>query len=231
MTTTMKSIALMKSITLLLMLLTVSSHLSSEEIRYIRDELYVPLRSGQSMQHRIVHKGLVSGTAVSVIETGEDNVYSLVRTRRGVEGWIQTQYLSPEPAGRDLYKAANAKLATLQQQNTSLTQQLNELKSKDRQSQKEVSDLSSKSSQLNAELSKIKQISANAIQLNSDNQRLLEENQMLKNEVNMLTTDNKRLNDAKDNDAFLNGAFAVLIGVMITLLVPRLWPQKTTDWA
>ncbi len=221
----------MKNIVLLLILLITSSYLSSEEIRYIRDELHVPLRSGQTIQHRIVHKGLISGTAVSLIETNKDSGYSQVRTKSGIEGWIQTQYLSPSPSGRDLYKAASAKLTKLEQQNSNLKQQLGELKNKDRQAQKNINELSSGRDQLNDELSKIKTISANAIQLNSDNQRLLEENQMLKNKVEMLTTDNKRLNDAKDNDAFLNGAFAVLIGVMITLLVPRLWPQKSTDWA
>jgi SH3 domain protein len=28
----------------------------------------------------------------------------------------------------------------------------------------------------------------------------------------------------------MNGAFAVLIGVMITLMVPRLWPKKSSEW-
>lgn len=223
----------MKSIVLLLVLLAISSHLSSEEIRYIRDELYVPLRSGQTMQHRIVHKGLVSGTSVILLETseGDPESYSLVRTRRGIEGWIQTQYLSPLPAGRDLYKAASEKLSQLQQQHNALKQQLSALQNKDRQAQKKLSTLTDESTKLNREVEEIKAISANTIAINSDNQRLSEENQMLKNEVDILNTNNQRLNDAKDNDAFLNGAFAVLIGVMITLLVPRLWPRKSTDWA
>jgi len=159
----------MKSLALFLVLLATSNHLHSEEIRYIRDQLYVPLRSGQTMQHRIVHKGLVSGTAVTIEETSEDDKYSLVRTKRGTEGWIQTQYLSAEPAGRDLYKTANEKLGKVQQQNTLLSQQLNTLKTKDKQSQKKLSSLLSEGDKLGKELSSIKDISANAIQLNSDN--------------------------------------------------------------
>ena len=220
----------MKRLMLLLAILSASNTLRSEEIRYIRDQLYVPLRSGQTLQHRIVHKGLVSGTRLTVIETSDDEKYSRVRTDKKTEGWIQTQYLSSEQAGRDLLKIANTKVAGLQQKNNNLNKQLTAIKSQQQQAKKQISSLSSQSNTTNSELQQIKAISANAIQINSDNQRLLEENQLLNNEVDVLNTDNQRLNDEQDSDSFLNGAFAVLIGVMITLLVPRLWPQKRTEW-
>ncbi|HEB28320.1 MAG TPA: TIGR04211 family SH3 domain-containing protein [Porticoccus sp.] len=215
----------------MLILLAVSSQLYSEETVYIRDQLYVPLRSGTTMQHRIVHKGLVSGTPLTVIETSEDKKYSHVRTKRGTEGWIQTQYLSPEPAGRDLVKVANKTIATLEQKNNELSQQLNNIKSKQKSTQTQLTKLTSNNNQVTKELENIKTVSAGAIQLNSDNKILLEENQKLKNELDVLNTEQQRLTDNHENDAFLNGAFAVLIGVMITLLVPRAWPKKSTDWA
>ena len=225
----------MKKIMLLLLVIMASSELFGQNsdlgTRYIRDELLVPLRSGKSSQHRIVHKGLLSGTAVTVLEVSEDKDYSLVRTRKGTEGWIQTQYLKTEPAARDLLKTANKKIAQLEQKNNTLTEQINEIKSNHNQAQQELNKLSKNHSNAEQELAEIKEISANAIQLNQDNQRLLNDNQMLKKEVDILTTDNQRLNDSEENDAFLNGAFAVLIGVMITLLVPRLSPKKRTDWA
>jgi SH3 domain protein len=48
-----------------------------------------------------------------------------------------------------------------------------------------------------------------------------------------LQADNQRLLDSTENEAFLNGALAVGLGVLITLLVPRLWPKKrrSTSWA
>lgn len=178
-----------------------------------------------------MHKGLVSGTALTVLDTSADKEYTLVRTRGGTEGWIQTQYLSDQPAGRDLLKVANRTIAKLEEQNSNTSKQLAALKSQDQKNQQQLSALSKTNSSVSTELSKIKAISANAVQLNMDNQRLLEENQMLINKVEILNTDNKRLVDKQESDAFLNGAFAVLIGVMITLLVPRLWPKKSTDWA
>ena len=220
----------MKRLVLFLAILFASAQLHSQETRYIRDQLYVPLRSGQTMQHRIVHKGLVSGTQLTVIETSEDEKYSLVRTNKGTEGWIQSQYLSTEPAGRNLLKVANKQLAKQLQKNRELAQQLNQIQSQQQQAKQQIDSLSSKSSAANKELLQIKDISANTIQINSDNQRLLQENQLLKNEVDVLGTDNQRLNDEQKSDAFLSGAYAVLLGVFITLLVPRLWPKKRTEW-
>ena len=76
----------------------------------------------------------------------------------------------------------------------------------------------------------LKRISANAIKLDSDNRRLLESNQMLSSEVDVLKTDNARLRENKENEFFLNGAFAVLIGVMIALIAPRLMPKRRSEW-
>ncbi len=221
----------MKKILLLLMTLLSSSQLYSEEVRYIRDELYVPLRSGQTTKHRIVHKGLVSGTPVTVIEMSEDETYSLVRTQSGIDGWIQSQYLSDQPAGRDLYNAATEKISKLETQNSELKQELNTLKKEVAEKEKQVETLTESNAQTSEELATIKDISGNALKLNQDNQRLLQENQVLKNEADVLRTDNQRLNDAQENDAFLNGAFAVVIGVMLALIVPRLTPKKRDDWA
>lgn len=220
----------MKNIALILILLAISTPLHSKEIRYISDKLDVPLRTGQSTQHRI-KRFLSSGTSLTVLETSSDGKYTRVKTRKNLEGWIQTQYLSVQPAGRDLYKAAKANLVKLEKTNKALNLQLSELKGKNQQALKNLANITTDSNKLNKELERIKSISANSMQINRDNKQLLEDNQMLKNKVDMLSTENQRLNDAQQSDNFLNGAFAVLIGVMITLMVPRLWPQKRTDWA
>lgn len=203
----------------------------SQEVHYVRDLLYVPLRSGQSAKHRIVHKGLASGTRLTLLESNSESGYSKVRTERGIEGWIPSQYISTEPSGRQLYEQEKKAHSQLKQQNTQLNQQLNELKTKQQQSSSEVKTLTAQRNKLSEELEYIKAISANAITLDSENKKLLEENLRLKNQTDVLSADNKRLQDNSKNDAFLNGAFAVVIGVMIALIVPRLRPKKSSEWA
>ncbi|ARN75024.1 TIGR04211 family SH3 domain-containing protein [Oceanicoccus sagamiensis] len=219
----------MKNLVLWLALFAASSQLYSQTL-YVSDQLTVAMRSGQSNEYRIV-KYLVSGTSLTQIGTSEDGSYIQVRTRKGIEGWVQNQDLSQQPSGRAMYKTAQGTIANLEGKNSALKQQLNEISSKHASTQDKLTSLTSNNNEVSKELENIKAISANAIQLNEDNQRLLEENQMLKNEVEVLSTDNQRLVDNQESDAFLNGAFAVLIGVMITLIVPRAWPKKSTDWA
>lgn len=221
----------MKILALLILGLSLSSQAYSEQTVYIRDMLFVPLRSGQGNQYRIVHKGVVSGTPLTVIKQSEDEKYALVRTKKGVEGWIETQYISNEPSARNQLKLAKVTIANLQSDNDSLSKQLSSLHSKDKTTTKQFNETASKNDELQAELERIKEVSSKAIQLDADNERLLNENQVLKNELDVLSADNQRLSDEKKSDAFMNGVFAVLIGVMITLIVPRLWPKKNSEWS
>lgn len=224
----------MKIMVIFLALFMLSSELQAQatgnNIRYIRDELYVPLRSGQGMEYRIIHKGLRSGTKLKLLELSEDGVYARVTTNSGKEGWIQVQYLSEEPAGRELYLKAKKTITQLEASNRELTDNVAKLQDENQALNQQVTQLSDNHEAVSQELSDIKSISANAIQLNNDNSKLLEENQVLKNQVDVLTTDKKRLQDKLSNSNFLDGAYAVLIGVIITLLVPRLWPKKKDTW-
>jgi SH3 domain protein len=83
------------------------------------------------------------------------------------------------------------------------------------------------------ELAQLKQVSGNAVKLDEDNRRLVVQQEELRSQVEMLKAENLRLVDKIDSEEFLNGALAVLLGVIITLVVPRLWPKrrKSSSWA
>ena len=80
---------------------------------YVRDTIYVPLRGGQSTEHRILHRGLRSGTALERLQTNDESGYTLVKSEGGVEGWIQSQYLVEVPIARDLLKKTEDRLLEL----------------------------------------------------------------------------------------------------------------------
>ena len=220
----------MKKIALMLVLLASSGLLHSEEIRYVNDVLVIQLRTGPSFNHRNF-KGLTSGTKLTLLETSDDEKWSHVKTPTGEDGWVPTQYLSSDPAARDVLKVVRQQLDNARRENDELKQQLADVTATAQAANQKLDNLNGQNNNLSKELDNIKSVSANAIQLNSDNKRLLQENQELKNRVDVLGTDNQRLKDARNSEQFMNGAFAVLIGVFITLLVPRLWPKKRSDWA
>jgi SH3 domain protein len=211
-----------KIFSFILISILLSGNLYAESVRYISDTNLVPLRGGPGSKYRILHKGLVSGTRLTAYEQTDNGIYTRVKTSRGTEGWIRTQYLMNKPAAKDLLKAANARATKFQDANKQLKADLSKLKQSKQTTDKDLSQLTTAHSKLNDQLIEIKKLSGRAIELNRDNTRLLQENEALKNQLDVVTADNQRLDDEADSDAFMNGAFAVF---------PRMMPKKKTDWA
>lgn len=223
----------MTRVSTFIVLAIISASSSAQEVFYIIDQLYIPLRSGPGAEYRILHRGIPTGTEMVVNERTEDGKYSRITTANGSEGWLRSQYLTTEVPAR-------TKVATLQEQKQALEQQMesvNGLLRELRDNYRIMSgQLSGKEEQLEltgSELAEIRRISSNAMKLDGENRRLVEGAQVLKSRIEVLEADNQRLLDSNENEAFLNGALAVALGVMITLLVPRLWPKRrrSSSWA
>ncbi len=206
---------------------------AAQDVRYITDSLTVPVRSGQGTEYRIVHRGLPSGTQVSVLDVNADTGYTQIRTAGGTEGWILTRYLMDSPDASSQLAALQARYDAMIGDEDSLRAQLvsaqQALKSRD----EEATRLEQALAASRKELKDIKRISANALTLDTSNRRLTEEAQVMQTRIEVLEADNQRLKDSEENQAFMNGAFAVLFGVFIALVVPRLRPKRrpSSSWA
>ncbi|WP_250657946.1 TIGR04211 family SH3 domain-containing protein [Alkalimarinus coralli] len=221
----------MKKILYILMLIIAPS-LSLAESMYIDDTLLVPLRSGEGLQFRIVHKGVKSGTKVELIAHNPDSGYSHVRTPDGVTGYLPTRYLVKNEIARDRLKKATAQLEKAQNRLTELQSELKELQEKYNSLSSSHEQLTLESQATSSELKKVKTISSNALTLDQRNRELRETNQELKNEVELLTTDNQRLKDKSETSFMMIGAALVLLGVILALIIPWLKPTKKNDsWA
>ena len=199
---------------------------------YVSDIFYVPLRSGNSNKHRIIHRGLKSGTPLTLIESDLETKLSRVSTSTGIEGWIQSQYLSETMIARTqlqdirvTHQSLRRELQTRTANETQLTEALT-------QSQKMLKELKKNNQALESELSQIKKLSANAINLDNNNRKLLQNNEMLKIEIAELQADNARLADKSDKEWFLRGAFAVFIGAILAIALPRLKiKSRAKEWS
>ena len=204
---------------------------AESETVYVSDVFLVPLFSGKSTKHRIVHRGIKSGTALTLLDTDSSAKFSKVRTSGGTEGWIQNQYVSNTPVARILLKNERIKSSTLKEKlaNTSLS---NESISQSKSDlEKQVSSLSRKNQSLNSELTSIKKVSSNAINLDINNRELLQKNELLKVEIAELQTENARLADKSNRDWFIRGALAVAIGALLAVILPKFKPKsRSSDW-
>ncbi len=222
----------MKVSSWLLVALFVSAGALAEEIRYISDRQYVPLRAGQGTNFRITHRGLPSGTRLTVHESNEESGYSRVTTDRGTTGWIKNQYLMTDQPAREQLKLLQGNSSELQTRLSELSEQLQALETTNRELSGQLEELEQQRRQVSGELVEVKRISGNALALDTQNRRLTEDNEDLGRDLELTRAEVSRLRDSETNEAFLNGALAVLIGVMLTLAIPRLWPKKPrqSEW-
>jgi len=216
-----------------LLLALLSTAASAQDVRYISDKQFIPVRSGAGSDYRITNRGIPSGTRLTVKQTSPDGEWAQITTDGGTAGWVRAQYLMTEMPAANALSAAQARLKVLTDSNQALQAELAALKSDQVELLNNASSTDSSLRSVTEELAQLKQISGNAVQLDADNRRLVEETENLRAKVDMLDAENSRLNDNLSSEAFMDGALAVLLGVIITLVVPRLWPKrrKSSSWA
>lgn len=216
----------------LLIGLVVSSAASAETV-YIRDTLYVPLRGGQSQEHRILHRGLRSGTALERLEENEETGYSRVRTSEGLEGWLQTQYLVEQPIASTRLDDLQAQLDELEARHQQTLLRLREANEAGETLSSNTSSLAEANAALQQELDELKALAADVIAINEENQRLKEERDTLQAEIDHLSNRNSSLLDDQTQRWFLTGGGTVLIGLLFGFWVGRRIYQRrsASGWA
>ncbi len=218
---------------LLLSSLLLAAAAGAQDIRFISDTQYIPVRSGAGNEYRITHRGLPSGTRLTVKATSADGVWSQITTDRGTSGWVRSQYLMAETPAQNKVDDALRRADEAAQQSAELAAEVEELKTERVELLNQITSNDSELGDVSQELAQLKQISGKAVQLDVDNRRLVVETETLRSQVETLESENQRLQDKLQSEDFINGALAVLLGVIITLVVPRLWPKrrKSSSWA
>jgi SH3 domain protein len=217
----------------LLILLCFSVGNVAADTRYVSDTQYIPLRSGPGNEYRIIHRGIPSGTRLDVKSTSDNGEFAQISTDKGTKGWIRTQYLMKGLPAQNKLSAALTKAETLSNENKTLKSESESLAGERVALLNQVNSSEGNLDETTEELARLQQISGNAVQLDVDNRRLGLEAEELRSEGETLKAENQRLQDKIDSEAFMNGAFAVTLGVIIALVVPRLWPRrrKSSSWA
>ncbi len=196
----------------------------AQEQRYVEDTRAVPLREAAGLDQKTL-LDLPTGIPVIVVQEQRETGWALVRTREGTEGWVPLRFLKREPGAR--YQVVNALRLLGQPDDGSVT-----LTAAIEQGRKELSDMTAARDALQAELAELKQVSSNATQLDASNRELSEQVHVLKNRIGVLEADNQRLRDDSWQKWFINGVWATGIGGLLTLLLPRLIPQRKrrSEW-
>ncbi|MGB5324218.1 MAG: TIGR04211 family SH3 domain-containing protein [Pseudomonadales bacterium] len=217
---------------LLIACCALASLATAESVGYVADQFYVPLYSGKSTKHRIVHRGIKTGSQLAILEADETAGFTRVRTSSGTEGWIENQYLSNKPIARSQLQSEREKRSDLQKRLDLLSSESASVSEANNDARQQLQSLSKQNQSLSSELASIKKISSNAINLDINNRELLQKNEMLKVQIAELQAENARLSNKSNKDWFMRGALAVAIGALLAVILPRFKPKsRNSEWA
>ena len=206
--------------------LVINSEAKTGEIRYVTDLIYTPIRTGPGGDYRIVNKGLPSGTQITYFGTTEDGVWAEVETRGGTRGYLRKQYLQVEAPRANQVNALEDELANVRSRAAELEAQLDASMDELTSSNEDMSTTARDLAATQQELAEIKRISANAIQLDRLTNELSSKLEDANARNDLLKLENARLEDRIESREFRNGILAVLAGIFIALVIPRLTVKR-----
>lgn len=194
---------------------------------YASDQVEVLLRTGPSHQHAIVRM-LKSGAVLEVLERDRNKGYSRVRTTGGTEGWVLTRHLMAEPSARELLEKLSSHFSRADNRPDSLGAQADLIRHEYDMLTKHAMTLEKDNKQLETDLSDIKQMAANAVQLNNQNQEMREQITDLRTKFGKLEQENQVLSKQIERDWFYAGALVLFAGLFLGLVIPRIqWRKRS----
>ncbi len=219
----------MKKLVLLLVLSVSATAATAQQVRYVEDFVKVPLRTGKSLENKILRM-LPSGTRLELLEVSEEDGYSRVRTERGVEGWILSRYLMEQPSARDRLATAKEELAAEKEAAERLKREISTLRAHEAEIERSNRELQENNSQLSQELASIRRTASRALAIEEENARFREEVAQRKEERDTLLQQNTVLKDQSRRDWFVAGAGVVLGGLLLGLIIPRIPWRRRKRW-
>ena len=186
---------------------------AAAQTMYISDEYRVPLRSGPSGEHRILHYGLPSGTVVEALEIDEDAGFTHVRLPGGTEGWLPNQYLVNEPVAKLRLAEAEERIDVLE--GLLAGDDAASALAAVRQTELANADLLQRNEALVTELEQLRAASEEGLGLYDANRDLVQLNANLRAEVDDLLAQRDGLEQNVERQWMLIGAALVLVGLML----------------
>ena len=187
------------------------------ETRYIVDQAKLPMRAGQSTKHTIVRM-LPSGTAVEVLEQS-DTGYTHIRTRDGKDGWILSRYLMKQQAARDRLRQVEQELS-----------KFNKLKQAKQALEQQQLRLKTENKSLRTDLAQIRKTAANAVSVANENKQLRIKATAAEQELDQLRRETSDIRSGAQQRWFMLGAGAILFGIILGLVLPRLQFRRKDRW-
>lgn len=202
---------------------------ASAETGYVTDDFEVMLRTGPSVQNKII-RPLRSGTRLEVLREDSGKGHSQVQTSDGEIGYVLRRFVSDQPSARSEVRRLKKQLEELQS-NPSELQTL--LSSATEQNQQLITlnvQLTEEAQRAKSELSNIKEVSGDVVQIAAKNRKLESEVQELLLQVDDIRIQNEALRDNSETIRNLIGAGLVFLGLFLGWILSISGRRNRNSW-
>jgi len=215
----------------LLTCLFISNNVWAEQVRYISDELTVPMRSGTTTKHKIL-KFLTSGTPVIIKEVTEDGKHAWVMLKDDDNklGWVKTSDLMDQPSARERIKTVLKTLDNKKDQIKELNQSIAELKDNNKQLQTQLEEVGKQYRDTKDTLDNLRKSAARPIEIAEENKQLKEEIAQQEAANKKVMQENEFLSDKNIKEWFMIGGGVSLGSLILGLLITRINWRRKDSW-
>lgn len=212
----MKALA---KVTMITCIIAIMASTAWADTRYVSDVLVITVRTGKGTGYQIIET-LRTGTKVQVLEEGDK--YLKVKTPKGNEGYVLTQYISAEtPKAVQIAQLSNQ----IDSLKSELAKQQEVAQSKIAEASSSVEEKNSLSTQLEKTRETLHKVqndyelllknSQNVISLSEENEALIEQNKQLNSELVVLREENSDFHRSNMIQWFLAGGGVFFFGWLI----------------
>lgn len=199
------------------------------ETRYVTDDFEVMLRTGPSVQNKII-RPLRSGTRIELLREDSGNGHSQVQTRDGEIGYILRRFISDQPSARNEVIRLQTQLEELRSDPSELQTLLADAQEQNQQLIALNVELTDAYQQIKSELKEIKEVSGDVVQIAAQNRKLESEVQELLLQLDDIRIQNEALKDNSETIRNLIGAGLVFIGLLLGWILSISGRRNRNSW-
>ncbi len=202
---------------------------SFAQVRYVTDDFEVMLRTGPSIQNKIV-RPMRSGTRIEILREDAGKGHSLVQTSQGETGYVLTRFLTPTPAARARLKSVEAQLSKLRSEPGELQALLAGSQDENKILIEQNTQLSGDLQRVSQELTQIKRVSSDTVALAQRNERLEKEVIQIQLELDEMRILSDTFKDQKELRWFIYGGGTGFLGLLFGWILSRAKSPRRNSW-
>ncbi len=200
---------------------------ASAQTRYISEDLEADVRTGKTLQNRIVRMAR-SGEPVTLLQQDADG-YALVRFANGTEGWILNRFLQDQPHARDLLERVQAELDEIRSGDQA--GRITQLLAQRRELEVERDRLQSSVDNLENELQELRDVAARPQEIRAQNAQLRDSLLEARNAADEYRRQVEVMQSDSQRKWFVSGAMVTIgslfLGILLTKLPRR---RRNSEW-